>query len=46
MRHATDFDGPTPPRPLHDGIDDAFAGKGSVVLYWHRGVWVKLLGAD
>jgi len=35
------------PRPLdHDGIDDSFDGKASVVLYFHKGRWVELTGMD
>jgi hypothetical protein len=30
----------------HQGIDDAFAGKASVVLYSHQGKWLRLTGAD
>lgn len=35
------------PRPLdHDGIEDEFAEKASTVLYWEKGRWVTLTGAD
>ena len=35
------------PPPLdHDGIDDAFVEKASVVWYFHRGLWLRLAGAD
>lgn len=31
------------PRPLdHDGIEDAFEGKASVVWYWSRQEWIQL----
>jgi hypothetical protein len=30
----------------HDGIDDAFAEKGSRVWYWHEGRWMQLTGSD
>jgi hypothetical protein len=30
----------------HDGIDDGFQGKASVVLYCHQGTWKKLQGSD
>jgi len=30
----------------HDGIDDYFAGKASVVWYWESGRWRRLLGWD
>ena len=38
--------GPVPPPLDHDGIDDAFAGKGSKVLYFHSGKWLTLAGSD
>lgn len=38
--------GPTLPRLDHEGIDDAFAGKGSSVLYFHAGNWLTLAGSD
>jgi hypothetical protein len=40
------FGGHTPPPLDHDGIEDAFVEKASVVLYWHEGQWLKLTGAD
>jgi hypothetical protein len=30
----------------HDGIDDAFEGKGSTILYWTGKKWIRLQGAD
>lgn len=30
----------------HDGIEDAFEGKASVVWYWVRDRWIRLAGAD
>jgi hypothetical protein len=30
----------------HDGIDDAFVGKASIVRYWTGGKWLELQGAD
>jgi len=30
----------------HDGINDAFVGKASVIWYWHHGQWLQLDGAD
>lgn len=38
--------GPVPPPLEHDGIDDAFAGKASVVWYWYDDGWRRLTGAD
>ena len=34
------------PRLDHDGIDDAFVGKSSIVRYWSAGKWLQLQGAD
>jgi hypothetical protein len=46
MRHY-DADGGTKPPPIdHQGIDDAFLEKASVVWYFHGGKWLKLTGAD
>jgi hypothetical protein len=33
-------------RLSHDGIEDSFAGKGSVVWYWESGKWRRLMGMD
>ena len=44
--HYKSYGGPKPPRISHHGINDAFAEKGSQVLYFHRGKWTKLQGAD
>jgi hypothetical protein len=32
--------------PDHDGIDDAFLGKASEILYCEKGTWVHIPGAD
>lgn len=40
------FGGPQPPPLDHDGIDDIFVEKASVVWYWHQGKWLELQGAD
>ncbi len=40
------YGGPKPPKLEHDGINDIFVGKGSVVWYWHGGTWLQLTGAD
>ena len=45
-KHFQWYGGSQPPPIDHHGINDAFAGKGSVVLYWYRGRWLKLQGAD
>ena len=38
--------GSTLPAIDHEGINDFFIEKGSVVWYWYRGRWLKLQGAD
>jgi hypothetical protein len=40
------YGGEKPPPTDHQGIDDAFVGKASVVLYSYRGKWLHLSGAD
>ncbi len=30
----------------HDGIVDAFEGKGSMIWYWPGGKWISFLGSD
>ena len=37
-----------PPLPVldHDGINDMFIEKGSIVWYWSGASWLKLAGAD
>jgi hypothetical protein len=30
----------------HDGIADAFEGKGSMIWYWPGGKWISFLGSD
>jgi hypothetical protein len=40
------FGGPKPPRMDHDGIEDAYRGKASTVLYRHAGRWLELTGMD
>jgi hypothetical protein len=40
------YGGPKPAPMDHDGINDIFVGKASVVWYWYRGRWLQLQGAD
>ena len=40
------YGGPEPPPLDHDGINDMFVGKASVVWYRHAGRWLQLTGAD
>jgi len=44
--HHRQYGGPKPPRLDHDGINDIFIEKGSVVWYWSNGRWLQLTGAD
>jgi len=46
VRHYNAYGGPKPPPIDHQGIDDAFIEKTSVVWYFHNGQWLKLTGAD
>ena len=46
LRHYQAFGGPKPPSIDHQGINDAFVGKGSVVFYLSQGKWLQLTGAD
>ncbi|HEX5475875.1 MAG TPA: hypothetical protein VFX12_14540 [Vicinamibacterales bacterium] len=45
-RHDVADGGPQPPPLDHEGIDDQFLEKASVVWYWYRGRWLELQGAD
>ena len=40
------YGGRRPPPIDHQGIDDAYVEKSSVVRYYYRGKWLKLHGAD
>lgn len=44
-QYAQRIDAPLPPL-MHDGIEDAFAEKGSVIWYRYAGQWLKLPGSD
>ena len=46
VEHSNDFGGPKPPAIDHEGIEDSFVGKGSSILYWHQGRWLRLTGMD
>jgi hypothetical protein len=46
MDHYQANDGPNPPFFDHEGIDDAFLEKGSIVHYWYNGNWLELTAAD
>lgn len=45
-RYAKDQGGLLPARMDHDGLEDAFAEKGSTIAYWAAGQWLSLAGAD
>ena len=46
QEHYEVFGGLEPPRLDHDGVNDAFVEKASVVWYWYEGQWLQLTGAD
>jgi len=46
VRHYEAYGGPKPPPINHQGINDAFIEKASVVWYFYGGKWLKLTGAD
>jgi hypothetical protein len=46
MRHYQAYGGPRPPPIDHQGIEDVFIEKGSVVWYFYEGRWLKLTGSD
>ncbi len=46
MTHYRAYGGPEPPPIDHQGIDDAFLEKASVILYWYEGKWLRLQGTD
>jgi hypothetical protein len=45
-RHHQAFGGPKPPPIDHQGINDAFLEKASVVQYFFGGKWLQLTGSD
>ena len=46
LQHYQWYGGTKPPPLDHQGIDDAFVEKGSVVFYFYGGKWLQLTGAD
>jgi hypothetical protein len=46
MRQYEAFGGVKPPPIDHQGINDVFVGKASVVLYFYQGKWLHLTGDD
>jgi len=46
LEHYRAYGGRKPPPPNHQGIDDAFAEKASIIRYFQKGKWLDLTGAD
>jgi hypothetical protein len=46
LSHYKAYGGRRPPRVTHQGINDIYVEKASVVRYYHRGKWLELQGAD
>ncbi len=46
LKHYEAYGGRKPPPTYHQGINDAYAEKASIVLYYYRGRWLELQGAD
>lgn len=46
IKHYEAYRGPKPPPLNHQGINDAYVEKASVVRYFYRGRWLELRGAD
>ncbi len=46
LSHYKEYGGRKPPGITHQGINDAYVEKASVVRYYHRGKWLELQGAD
>lgn len=44
--HALSYGAEVPPVLDHEGIDDGFMDKASIVRYWYEGDWLMLQGAD
>jgi hypothetical protein len=46
LKHYRAYGGPAPAAIDHQGINDSFVGKASVVRYFYAGKWLELTGAD
>ncbi|HYK90414.1 MAG TPA: hypothetical protein VE398_16685 [Acidobacteriota bacterium] len=46
IQHYEAYGGEKPPPIDHQGINNIFVDKASVVLYYYQGKWMKLTGAD
>jgi len=45
-RYDASYGGPELPPLDHDGVEESFLEKASIVWYWHAGSWLQLTGAD
>jgi hypothetical protein len=46
VHYQKEFGGPEPPSLDHDGLEERFVEKASMIYYWHDGSWLELQGAD
>lgn len=46
VRYQKERGGAKPPPIDHEGIEDSFVGKASVIRYCYKGTWLRLTGAD
>jgi hypothetical protein len=46
LDHYEAYGGKEPPKITHEGINDNFVEKASMVRYCHNGAWLELTGAD
>ncbi len=46
MRHYDAYGGTKPPPIDHQGVEDVFIEKASVVWYFYQGQWLQLTGTD
>lgn len=46
IKHQKNYGGTLPKKLNHQGVDDAFAEKGSITYYCEDGKWLALTGAD
>ena len=46
LNHYKEYGGRKPPLIRHQGINDAYVEKASVIHYYHRRKWFELQGAD
>lgn len=46
LSHHAAYDGPMPPSVTHEGINDMYLEKASIVYFCYQGSWQQLTGAD